>query len=93
MSKTGISENLETIRHLLDIEAPEGNDNELSIEDDVLKHNLWGIHIKNKNTALSEENPHVCIGWSVMGDLSGLETTEDIAELYEQHFGRKPYYH
>lgn len=27
--------------------------------DEVLKHNLWGIHIKEKNTALSEENPHV----------------------------------
>lgn len=88
MSKTGISENLETIRQLLDIETPEGNEDELSIEDDVLKHNLWGIHIKNMNTALSEENPHVCIGWSAMGDLSGLETREDIAALYEQHFDK-----
>lgn len=88
MSKTGIGENLETIRQLLNIEVPEGNNDELSIEDDVLKHNLWGIHIKNMNTALSEENPHVCIGWSAMGDLSGLKTTEDIAALYEQHFDK-----
>lgn len=56
--------------------------------DDVMQHNLWGIHIKNKNTALSEENPHVCIGWSAMGDLSGLETTEDIVALYERHFDK-----
>ena len=54
----------------------------------VLKHNLWGIHIKEKNDALSEENPHVCIGWSALGDLSGLETTEDIMSVYEQHFNK-----
>lgn len=56
--------------------------------EDILKHNLWGIHIKEKNDALSEENPHVCIGWSAMGDLSGLETTEDIMAVYEQHFNK-----
>ena len=55
---------------------------------DILKHNLWGIHIKNKNNALSEDNPHVCIGWSKMGDLSGLETTEDIVKRYEQCFDK-----
>lgn len=88
MSNIGIGKNLETIRNLLDIDTPEGNDDELSLEDDILKHNLWGIHIKNKNNALSEDNPHVCIGWSKMGDLSKLETTEDIVALYEQHFSK-----
>ena len=56
--------------------------------EEILKHNLWGIHIKEQNDALSEENPHVCIGWSDMGDLSALETTEDIMAVYEQHFNK-----
>ena len=54
----------------------------------ILNHNLWGIHIKEKNDALSNENPHVCIGWSALGDLCGLETTEDIMAVYEQHFNK-----
>lgn len=56
--------------------------------EEILNHNLWGIHIKKQNDALSDENPHVCIGWSDMGDLSALETTEDIMALYEQHFNK-----
>ena len=63
----------------------EGNDNEY---DEILNHNLWGIHIKEKNDALSEENPHICIGWSALGDLSEMETTEDIMAAYEQHFNK-----
>ena len=86
MSNFGIGENLETIRNLLNIEAPVGNED--SLEEDVLNHNLWGIHIKEENDALSEENPHVCIGWSKLGDLSELETTQDIMEVYEQHFNK-----
>ena len=86
MSNFGIGENLETIRNLLNIEAPVGNED--SLEEDVLNHNLWGIHIKEENDALSEENPHVCIGWSKLGDLSELQTTQDIMEVYEQHFNK-----
>ena len=56
--------------------------------EEILKHNLWGIHIKEQNDALSDDNPHVCIGWSDMGDLSALETTEDIMAVYEQHFNK-----
>lgn len=54
--------------------------------EDILDHSLWGIHIKNKNNALSEENPHVCIGWSAMGDLTRVETDTDITKLYEQAY-------
>lgn len=88
MSNSEIGENLETIRNLLNIDAPVTNSGDDNIEDDVLKHNLWGIHIKEKNDALSEENPHVCIGWSEMGDMSSLETTEDIMIEYEQHYNK-----
>ena len=48
--------------------------------EDVLKHNLWGIHIKLENDALSDTNPHVCIGWSDMGDMSSLNTTDDFMQ-------------
>ena len=87
MPNDGIGENLAAIKNLLNIDMTSENDVQSDdLKDDVLKHNLWGIHIKEKNDALSEENPHVCIGWSALGDLSGLETTEDIMAIYEQHF-------
>lgn len=57
--------------------------------EEILKHNLWGIHIKEQNDALSESNPHVCIGWSNMGDMTDLETTEDIMAVYEQAYEGK----
>lgn len=60
MTNSDIGQNLENIRNLLDIDAPEGNNADDMFED-VLKHNLWGIHIKLENDALSDTNPHVCI--------------------------------
>jgi len=44
------------------------------------------MHIKEKNNALSDETPHVCIGWSSLGDLSSIDSKEALAELYDQHF-------
>ena len=86
MTNSEIGQNLETIRTLLEIEAPEGQETDSFSEEDVLNHNLWGIHIKQKNNALSDETPHVCIGWSAMGDMSDLHTTEDIMNEYEKHY-------
>lgn len=63
----------------------EMEDNQKMYEE-IMKHNLWGIHIKKYNDALSEINPHVCIGWSGMGDLTGLDTTEDIKTVYKQEY-------
>ena len=40
----------------------------------MITTHLFGIHIKNQNSALDENNPHICIGWSKMGDLSSIET-------------------
>lgn len=89
MANDGIGENLETIRNLLNIDAPLGDENDVnSDEEDILKHNLWGIHIKEKNNALSEDNPHVCIGWSAMGDLSNLASDDEISNRYEQFFNK-----
>lgn len=51
---------------------------------EVLNHNLFGIHIKEKNDALAGDNPHICIGWSSLGDLSQVEDKQDLSDLYEQ---------
>lgn len=54
--------------------------------EDIFNHELFGMHIKEKNDALSEEHPHVCIGWSNLGDLSGIESKEKLSELYEANY-------
>lgn len=54
--------------------------------EEVFTHSLFGIHIKEKNNALSDDNPHVCIGWSDMGDLSGISDKGELATLYDEHF-------
>lgn len=59
------------------------NDNE-----DIFNHELFGMHIKEKNDALSEENPHVCIGWSNLGDLSDIDSKEQLSELYEANYDK-----
>lgn len=53
---------------------------------EVLKHNLFGIHIKEQNDALSDTTPHVCIGWSNMGDLSGIDSKEELREVYDKSY-------
>ena len=59
------------------------NDNE-----DIFNHELFGMHIKEKNDALSEDNPHVCIGWSNLGDLSDIDSKEQLSELYEANYDK-----
>lgn len=54
--------------------------------EEVFSHSVFGIHIKEKNNALSEDNPHVCIGWSSMGDLSDISDKGALAVLYDEHF-------
>ena len=56
---------------------------------DILEHNVFGLHIKRKNDALNPGNPHVCIGWSVLGDLSNVTTKEELSELYGEAFPEK----
>ncbi len=45
---------------------------------------IYGIHIINKNTALDENNPHICIGWSYLGDLSSAKNEKDISKIYDE---------
>ena len=65
-------------RHLIiNVDAEEEN------PDDILNHNIFGIHIKETNDALSEEHPHICIGWSGMGDLADITTREELIARYD----------
>ncbi len=60
-------------RHLIiNVDDEEANDN------DIFNHNVYGIHIKKDNDALWGERPHICIGWSGMKDLSGLDTKDEV---------------
>lgn len=61
----------------------EEEDDSVSDYEDILNHSIYGIHIKEKNDALSEENPHICIGWSGMGDLSNISTKEELNSRYD----------
>lgn len=49
----------------------------------VLDHGLFGMHIKRENNALSDEDPHICIGWSGLGDLSDVDSREELSALYD----------
>ena len=73
--KRDIGANLDEIRNLLNLET-----------NDVISHNLYGIHIKELNNALSDEYPHICIGWSVLGDLSEISTKDELTAVYERYF-------
>ena len=51
-----------------------------------LDYSVYGMHIKLQNDALSDTKPHICIGWSKMGDLSGITTREDLDARYESAY-------
>lgn len=70
----------------LNLELEKDNEEDGNISSDVLNHNLFGIHIKEKNTALSEENPHICIGWSALGDLSSISTKEELVDIFAKEW-------
>lgn len=44
------------------------------------------MHITRTNNALDEENPHICIGWGKLGDLSEIDTKEALSTLYDTQF-------
>ena len=54
--------------------------------EDIFNHELFGMHIKEKNDALSEDYPHVCIGWSELGDISQIDSKEKLSEVYDEHY-------
>ena len=55
-------------------------------EEEIFEHNLYGMHIKLQNDALSDSNPHICIGWSKIGDMSDITTREELDSRYESAY-------
>lgn len=77
--KTDIVKEIDDLRALLTSE--EGFQSSFN-EAEFFKFNVFGMHIKELNNALSDENPHVCIGWHELGDLSNVSTKDDIKNKY-----------
>ncbi len=57
-----------------------------SFDDSIQKNefNVYGMHIQFKNSSLDTNNPHVCIGWSNLGDLSNINTKDELKDLYRK---------
>ena len=79
--KKEIMFDVELTSNVIDMTAVDDDSTNTHVLDDV-NYNVYGIHIKLQNTALDVENPHVCIGWSYLGDLTQIGTKEDLYNLY-----------
>lgn len=79
--KKEIMFDVELTSNVIDMTAVEDDSTNTQVLDDA-NFNVYGIHIKLQNTALDVENPHVCIGWSYLGDLTQIGTKEDLYNLY-----------
>ena len=81
---------LEFINQLPEVKSIISNDEDVTENVDsvdyknIFSHNVYGIHIKKENDALSEERPHVCIGWSGMGDLTSIDTKEQLDAKHQE---------
>lgn len=51
-------------------------------DESILTRSVYGIHITGANNALSADDPHICIGWARLGDLSDCVTKADIDAKY-----------
>ena len=76
--KNEIGTNLDEIRQLLGIEEHSTTGR--------LNYSLYGMHIKLQNDALSDTNPHVCIGWSKIGDMSDVTSKDELDSRYESAY-------
>lgn len=54
---------------------------------DILAHNFYGMHIKKRNSAI--QNGEISIGWCDLGDLSEVETKEELAQLMDETYPDK----
>ena len=79
--KKEIMFDVELTSNVIDMTAVEDDSTNTQVLDDA-NFNVYGIHIKLQNSALDVENPHVCIGWSYLGDLTQIGTKEDLYNLY-----------
>ena len=51
-------------------------------DEQASNYNVYGIHITLENSALNDENPHICIGWSGLGDLSNINSKDELKNHY-----------
>lgn len=79
--KKEIMFDVELTSNVIDMTTVEDDSTNTQVLDDA-NFNVYGIHIKLQNSALDVENPHVCIGWSYLGDLTQIGTKEDLYNLY-----------
>ena len=68
------------------LEEQKSNSDSKKIFSDVLTHNLYGINMTEKNTALSDDDPHISIGWSKLGDLTNINDYETLGALYDEKY-------
>lgn len=80
-AKRNAEENKESYQEYMDVYSVEALNSQASY-DDILSHNLYGMHIKLENDALSDDRPHICIGWSKMGDLGSISSKADLDNKY-----------
>lgn len=64
----------------------QGNKSDKKDYSDVLTHNLYGVNMKNEDSALSDDNPHICIGWSVFGDLTPITDRNTLEKMYDEKY-------
>jgi|GEM_PF-2474891 len=75
----------ENDRHLLASLDDVVNDDKEDLS--VLNHNFFGMHITQRNSAVSRGE--ISIGWSLLGDLSDIETKEELANRFDVAFPDK----
>lgn len=83
-----IERNKESYQKYMDVETSNEEADKGSVED-IFNHSLFGMHIEEKNDALSPERPHVCIGWSKLGNLEGIVSKEELVDKYESVWPEK----
>lgn len=62
------------------------NENNSALEDGTSSHALYGMHMDRNIDVLSVDNPHMCIGWSDLGDLSNISTKEELERKYDEKY-------
>lgn len=49
----------------------------------IITTHLFGINIKKQNSALDKNNPHICIGWGNLGNLSNIKERDELELLFD----------
>lgn len=63
----------------------ENIDNEI----DTNEFKIYGMHMKKQNNAFDDKFPHICIGWSALGDISSIKSCEELDKLVNSTWPNK----